>query len=230
MPTFTGLIDLASEDLGGRALECSDDFFASMQNMLKAAKPVFDPHAYTDRGKEMDGWESRRKRVPGYDHCIVQLGCAGRVVGFDIDTSYFLGNHPPYASVDGAYAAKSGMQWRELLPQSPLAPGSQNLFISGDSEPVSHLRLNIFPDGGVARFRAFGHVQADWSRGAIDAEATAHAGAKDWLDLAAITSGGITLAFPVGRFGASFYVRTRDRFSIAEQDLETANSTAIDEI
>jgi allantoicase len=202
---FTGLIDLASEDLGGRALDCSDDFFASMQNMLQVAKPVFDPNAYSDRGKEMDGWESRRKREPGYDHCIVELGCAGRIVGFDIDTSYFLGNHPPYASVEGLLAPKGSdierlkaMPWRELLVQSPLAPGSQNLFISSDGEPVSHLRLNIFPDGGVARFRAYGHAQADWSRGVIDAEALANvpAGmvAKDWVDLAAITSGGISVA------------------------------------
>ena len=103
---FTGLVDLASERLGGRALACSDDFFAEMQNMLKAGKPAFLPEAYTDRGKLMDGWESRRKREPGYDHCIVALGCAGRIIGFDIDTSYFLGNHPPYASVDGLMAPK----------------------------------------------------------------------------------------------------------------------------
>jgi allantoicase len=192
--TFTGLIDLASEDLGGRALTCSDDFFAAMQNMLKASRPVFDPHAYTDRGKEMDGWESRRKRERGNDYCIVQLGCAGRVVGFDIDTSHFLGNHPPYASIEGRYAP-SGESWRELLVQSPLAPGAQNLFVCADAEPVTHLRLQILPDGGVARFRAFGHVLPDWSRAAIDAEALAQPGAaKDWVDLAGITSGGISLA------------------------------------
>jgi allantoicase len=212
--TFTGLIDLASESLGGRALTCSDDFFASMQNMLKAAKAVFDPDAYTDRGKEMDGWESRRKRVPGHDHCIVELGCAGRIAGFDIDTSYFLGNHPPYASIDGLFAPQGSdpeqlarMTWRELLVQSPLAPGSQNLFVSRDAEPVSHLRLNIFPDGGVARFRAYGHVQADWARGAIDAEALAQlpaaASAKAWVDLAAITSGGISLACSDAFYGPS---------------------------
>ena len=119
---FTGLIDLASERLGGRALACSDDFFAPMQNMLRAGKPEFDPNAYSDRGKEMDGWESRRKREPGYDYCIVELGCAGRVCGFDIDTSHFLGNQPPYASVEGLLAPKGtdvtalqSMRWRELL-------------------------------------------------------------------------------------------------------------------
>lgn len=202
---FIGLTDLASERLGGRALACSDDFFASMQNMLKASKPAFDPNAYTDRGKEMDGWESRRKREPGHDYCIIQLGCAGRVVGFDIDTSHFLGNHPPYASVEGVMApvgsdaeSLARMPWRELMPQAPLLPGSQNLFISTDSEPVSHLRLNIFPDGGVARFHAFGHVLPDFSRAQMDSEALAQLPAgtpsADWVDLAALTSGGITVA------------------------------------
>jgi allantoicase len=202
---FPGLVDLANERLGGRALACSDDFFAPMQAMLKAEKPAFDPNAYTDRGKLMDGWESRRKRVPGYDHCIVELGCAGRVVGFDIDTSYFLGNHPPYASVDGLYAPKGtaaltlqDMAWRELLGQSPLMPGAQNVFITSDLEPVSHVRLNIFPDGGVARFRVYGHVTPDWSRARLDAEAAAAvpkgAAASEWLDLAALTSGGMTVA------------------------------------
>ncbi|HTU59216.1 MAG TPA: allantoicase [Polyangiales bacterium] len=205
MASFTGLIDLASEALGGRALACSDDFFAAMQNMLKPGAAVFDPHAYTDRGKEMDGWESRRKREPGYDHCIVELGCAGRVVGFDIDTSHFLGNHPPYASIDGVHAPTGTdveqlrrMPWRELLVQSPLAPGVQNLFVASDAEPVTHLRLNIFPDGGVARFRAYGYARPDWLRGAIDIEAQsrlpASVPASDWVDLAAITSGGISLA------------------------------------
>jgi allantoicase len=205
MAGFPGLIDLASEALGGRALACSDDFFAAMQNMLKASAAAFDPHAYTDRGKEMDGWESRRKRVPGHDHCIIELGCAGLVVGFDIDTSFFLGNHPPYASVEGLFAPKGtdverlqSMAWRELLAQSPLSPGTHNVFVASSDEPVSHLRLNIYPDGGVARFRAYGRAQPDWSRAAIDAEALAQLpasmAASDWVDLAAITSGGISVA------------------------------------
>lgn len=211
---FPGLVDLASQQLGGCALSCSDDFFASMQNMLKPGKALFDPDAYTDRGKEMDGWESRRKREPGYDHCIIELGCAGRVVGFDIDTSHFLGNHPPYASIEGLMAPNGSdvaslkrMPWRELLEQAPLAPGSQNLFIARDGEPVSHLRLNIFPDGGIARFRAYGHVRADWSRGAIDAEAFGHApvgeSATSWVDLAALTSGGMSVACSDAFYGPS---------------------------
>src|SRR5687767_16003444 len=98
-PEFTKLTDLASERLGGRALLASDDFFAEKENLLEPGRGVFVPDKYTDRGKWMDGWESRRKRVPGHDWCIIRLGVPGVVRAADIDTNHFLGNHPPYASL-----------------------------------------------------------------------------------------------------------------------------------
>src|SRR5687767_7702545 len=100
---FANLIDLADEALGGRALECSDDFFASMHQIVKSAPAVFDPNAYTERGKLMDGWESRRKRVRGHDYCIIGLGARGVIRAIDVDTSFFLGNHPPFASIEAAH-------------------------------------------------------------------------------------------------------------------------------
>lgn len=164
--TFTGLVDLASATLGGKALATSDDFFAGMENLLKAGRGVFIEGKYTDRGKWMDGWESRRKRSAGYDYCLIELGAPGWVQGFDIDTNHFLGNHPPYASVEGVWAEPGTrpeqvmqMAFAELLPQVPLRPGSQNLFAAERGEPVTHVRLNIFPDGGVARFRVYGKVR-----------------------------------------------------------------------
>ena len=96
---FTGLIDLASEALGGRAIATNDDFFAGMDNLIKPGRGVFLPDEFTERGKWMDGWESRRKRGPGHDWCILELGVPGHVRAFDIDTNHFLGNHPPFASV-----------------------------------------------------------------------------------------------------------------------------------
>lgn len=99
-PNFTSLIDLASEKLGGKALVCSDDFFAEKENLLKPGRGIFIADKYTDRGKWMDGWESRRKRTEGYDWCIIQLGASGIIRGLDIDTNFFLGNHPPHASVE----------------------------------------------------------------------------------------------------------------------------------
>src|SRR6476660_7345158 len=99
-PAFTQLTDLAAERLGGKVLFATDDFFAEKENLVKPGRGVFIPDKYTDRGKWMDGWESRRKRVPGHDWCIVRLGLPGVVRGVDIDTNHFLGNHPPPASLD----------------------------------------------------------------------------------------------------------------------------------
>src|SRR5688572_27201229 len=102
--SFVGLIDLAAEEMGGAALACSDDFFAGMESLLKPGRGVFLPDEYTDRGKWMDGWESRRKRGPGHDWCIVRLGVRGAIRAIDLDTNHFLGNHPPFASVEGIRA------------------------------------------------------------------------------------------------------------------------------
>src|SRR5258707_8349094 len=99
-PSFTNLTDLAAERLGGKALLCSDDFFAEKENLLIPGRGVFIPDKYTDRGKWMDGWETRRRRTPGYDWCILKLGFPGVVRGVDIDTNFFTGNHPPHASID----------------------------------------------------------------------------------------------------------------------------------
>ena len=97
---FPGLIDLAAERVGGKALVASDEFFAPKENLLKSGRGVFLPGEYTDRGKWMDGWESRRKRTPGHDWCVIRLGMPGAIEALDIDTHHFLGNHPPYASVE----------------------------------------------------------------------------------------------------------------------------------
>jgi allantoicase len=197
--TFNGLVDLASAALGGEALSTNDEFFAGKENLLQPGRGVFKDGLYTDRGKWMDGWESRRKRGPGYDHCVIRLGVPGVVRAFDIDTNHFLGNHPPFASVDGACAVEGEpLEWRPLLRQSALRPGSQNLFTAQDGGLVTHVRLNIFPDGGVARFRVFGEVAPDW-HAAHDALQTEHA--KGLVDLAALVNGGKALACSDSFFG-----------------------------
>ncbi|HMR39282.1 MAG TPA: allantoicase [Ignavibacteria bacterium] len=167
---FAGLTDLASERNGGKALKASDEFFAGKENLLKEGRGIFIPDKFTDRGKWMDGWESRRKRKPGFDWCIIKLGAEGIIKGIDIDTNHFLGNHPPYASVeagritkidpDNKQALSGKIKWMEILPKSPLEPGSQNLFAVTDfyNEKWTHVRLNIYPDGGVARLRVYGEI------------------------------------------------------------------------
>lgn len=181
---FAGLIDLASADLGGRALACSDDFFAGMENLVQPEPAVFDPDAYTERGKLMDGWESRRKRVPGHDWCIVELGVPGRIRGVDIDTSFFMGNHPPYASVEACSAPgdvslehlRTQQEWTQVLAPVPLQRGSHNLQAVTDSARFTHVRLRIFPDGGVARLRIYGDPQPVVTGGVIDLACTLNGG------------------------------------------------------
>lgn len=166
-PAFTKLTDLAAERLGGKTLLCSDDFFAEKENLLKPGRGIFIPDKYTDRGKWMDGWESRRKRTDGHDWCIIQLATSGKIFGVDIDTSHFLGNHPPHASIDACYLSTNddieNADWKEILPKSPLNPGSQNFYEITDHDIYTHLRLHIYPDGGVARLKVYGEVFKNWN-------------------------------------------------------------------
>jgi allantoicase len=208
---FTGLVDLAAAGMGGRALHASDDFFAAAENLLQPGRGVFIEGKFTEQGKWMDGWESRRRRAnpPDHDWCILALGAAGEVVGFDVDTNHFLGNHPPFASIDGVFApgvddlaTLAAAPWVELMPQAPLRPGSQNLFAARPNERVTHVRLNIFPDGGVARLRVFGRISPDWTvpEPPRDAETAKHV-AAELRDLAAVKNGGSALACSDAFFG-----------------------------
>ena len=191
--TPAGLVDLAAERVGGVALLANDEFFAEKENLLKPGRGIFIPDKYTDRGKWMDGWETRRRRVPGHDWCVVQLGLRGIIREVDIDTNHFLGNHPPFASLDALcltnkfpqdIAAVEDLSWTPILPRSPLHPGAQNLFATTSDDAWTHLRLNIIPDGGVARLRVYGRVVPDWSK----------LKPGDLVDLAAIENGGVPLA------------------------------------
>jgi allantoicase len=191
---FAGCIDLAQEKIGGKALIASDEFFAEKENLLKPGRGIFIADKFTDRGKWMDGWETRRKRVAGYDWCIVKLGVAGIIKGVDIDTNHFLGNNPAYASIDAIKlendlsleALANNNNWTEVLPKSLLKPGSQNIFAvaNAGNERWTHIRLNIYPDGGVARLRVFGDVVPDWSRYNPNTS----------IDLAAIENGAYVIA------------------------------------
>jgi allantoicase len=189
-PDFLGLADLASSRVGGRALAASDDFFAPKSNLLKPGPAVFMPGKYTARGKWMDGWESRRKRTPGHDWCVVELGMRGVIRGVDVDTSFFTGNYPSHCSIE-ARDGKSA--WTTILEQVELRGDSHNYFAVTDDRPWTHLRLNIFPDGGVARLRVHGEVVVDWTR---------VAGGRKAVDLAAIWNGGLVLAVSDMHYGA----------------------------
>ncbi|MCA9571748.1 MAG: allantoicase, partial [Myxococcales bacterium] len=125
---YPHLTNLLSGSLGARALACSDDFFASMHNLVEDAPPAFDPDAYYERGKVMDGWESRRKRGPGHDWCILQLGAPGILHAADIETTHFTGNHAPWASLEATFfegspdadTLRDEAEWVEILPSVAL--------------------------------------------------------------------------------------------------------------
>ncbi|AUX24790.1 bifunctional allantoicase/OHCU decarboxylase [Sorangium cellulosum] len=168
-PAFAEALDLASERLGGAVLAASDEFFAPKENLLRASRPVFLEHEYTDRGKWMDGWETRRRRTPGFDWCLVRLGLPGIVRGILVDTAFFRGNYPEHCSIEACAARPDALldpraRWVEIVPRSPLAGDAQNAFAVSCSSRFTHLRLNIYPDGGVARLRVHGDAVPDWRR------------------------------------------------------------------
>jgi allantoicase len=187
---FTEYVDLAAERLGGHVLAANDEFFAPKENLLKAGAPVWIADKYTDVGKWMDGWETRRRRTPGYDWCIVKLGLPGIVHGIVVDTAHFNGNYPEHCELEscavegdpsGNQLAGAATSWSTLLPKSPLAGDTQNRFTVSSPNRVTHLRFKIYPDGGVARLRVHGEVLPAWGKiersgGEIDLAAVAHGG------------------------------------------------------
>lgn len=190
-PAFTQLTDLVSERLGGKVLYATDDFFAEKENLIKPTRGVFITDKYTDRGKWMDGWESRRKRTPGHDWAVIQLATPGKILGFDIDTNFFLGNHPPHASVEAVNITDASSitdwdkaDWKEILPKSHLDAGSQNFYECNSNGIYTHVRLHIYPDGGVARLRVYGEVFKNWDI----------VSAGEIIDLAAAINGGKAIA------------------------------------
>ncbi len=193
---FLDLPDLACEAVGGAALETNDDFFAEKENLLKPHEAVWKEHEYTDRGKWMDGWESRRRRPPlgstggvspdHHDWCIVRLGLPGVIRGIVVDTAFFRGNFPESCAVFATQIddpldllALQRATWTEVLPRAPLRGNHKNAFEVDDRHRYTHVRLEIFPDGGVARLRVHGEVVPNWARlrslgGPVDLAALEH--------------------------------------------------------
>lgn len=164
------MMDVASCELGTKVIFTTDEFFAPASRMLEPSEAVFKDE-YDDNGHWMDGWETRRKRVEGNDFCIIKLGLISSIYEFEIDTSFFRGNYPPAASVKGCFAPEASdeeiinnpenFQWFDLLIQSDLEGHKKQEFKSAFTQQVTHLRVDIYPDGGIARFRAYGFISFD---------------------------------------------------------------------
>lgn len=188
-------LNLADARLGAIALSATDEFFGAKERLLNPAEPEWRAGVYDDHGKWMDGWETRRKREQGFDHCIVQLAAPCTLEALDIDTRYFTGNYPPHASVEACHTPgkpDATTAWSELLAYSGLKGNQPNFFAVNSTRVYTHLKLNIYPDGGVARLRAYGAVHRDWSR----------TSATEVLDLAAALHGGRALICSDEHYGA----------------------------
>jgi allantoicase len=166
--TFTDLTDLASRVLGGGVVAANDEFFAAMDNLINPEPSEYETWSYGPKGKVYDGWETRRRRSPGHDWAIVRLGAPGRIHGVVVDTAHFTGNYPPYISVDAVelpgHPSPADLQaaaWTELIARSPVKGDSRNHFALTPQARYTHVRLNIHPDGGVARLRVHGIAEPD---------------------------------------------------------------------
>jgi len=182
---FRGLADLASRGLGGSVVSANDELFAEKENLIKPEPPAFAQGVFGNKGKVYDGWETRRRREPGHDHAIVRLGVPGVVHGVIVDTAFFRGNYPPEISVEATSmtgypgpAELADATWTPLVPRSAAKGDAANSYPVDDPRRWSHVRLSIYPDGGVARLRVHGEVVADpaFLTGTIDLAAMENGG------------------------------------------------------
>jgi allantoicase len=185
-PELTTLPDLAVRGLGGSVVAANDEAFAERENLIRPETPSYQTYTFGHKGQVYDGWETRRRREPGHDWAIVRLGLPGVVRGVVVDTAFFKGNYPPEVSVEGASVEGyptpdelQGVAWAPLVPRSPVEGDAANRFEADLPWRCSHVRLCIYPDGGVARLRVHGEPVPDprqLTAGTLDLAALEHGG------------------------------------------------------
>ena len=156
------MINLADPRVGSKIIFKTDDFFAAANRILNTDTPVFKDGLFDKHGKWMDGWETRRRRSKGFDYLILKLGKPGKIFDIDIDTTYFNGNQPTHASLEGCFSKSKPSKktkWVSLLGKKKLRPNKNHIFKSKNKSVFNYIRLNIFPDGGVARLRLYGEIE-----------------------------------------------------------------------
>src|SRR5215468_9929042 len=165
---FRNLPDLASRRVGGSVVGASDELFAERENLINPGPPSYSAHTFGHKGQIYDGWETRRRREPGHDFALIRLGLPGVVSGVVVDTAFFKGNFPPEISVEGCAAEGypspgelAAADWMPLVPRAAAAGDTANEFAVHHDQRVTHVRLCIYPDGGVARLRVHGEVVPD---------------------------------------------------------------------
>ncbi|XP_071477967.1 allantoicase-like [Diadema antillarum] len=242
IPSFVELNDLACKKVGGEILFATDDWFAVAENLLQDNDPVWWEGEFTLFGKRMDGWETRRKRIPGHDWCIIKLGIPGVIHGFDVNTRFFTGNFTPRMSIQaaclesdedfpqrssemGSKASEEELEemkklhtedWEELVSMQPLRAGipetCHNYFRVNSAKRWTHLRLNMFPDGGIARLRVYGEAQPRWEG----------IRPNELVDLVAIENGGVCVGYSNAHFCHPRNLITKARSVTMADGWETA--------
>jgi allantoicase len=154
-----GDVDLAAVENGGLVLDCSDMFFGHRHNLIMPGRAA----------NMSDGWETKRRRGPGHDWTIIRLGRPGQIRRLEVDTAWFKGNFPESCELEATSASDlpeenltdSAVEWKSVLPRTRLQAHTRHFFESEilDAGAVSHLRFNIFPDGGVSRLRVYGKLE-----------------------------------------------------------------------
>lgn len=170
--TFSRTTNLASSALNSTILSCSDEYFASASNLLTPTRPIHKPGVFVHTGAWYDGWETRRHNPEPYDWVVIKLGVGSGVIdGVEIDTAYFVGNYAEKAELQGAYvkpgagvdsviAKPEYKGWKTVLPVKECGPSQRHAWRidSANQGPFTHVRLLMYPDGGIARLRLYGHA------------------------------------------------------------------------
>ncbi len=161
---FSDTVNLAEPKFGSRVIYKTDQFFGAANKILNSQKPIFKEGVYDNHGKWMDGWETRRKRKNGHDFLIIKLGRPGKIYNVDIDTSFFSGNQPAQASLQACFSKKNptkNTNWKTILKKKRLCPDQNHNFKIKNHSTFNFIKLNIFPDGGIARLRLNGKVDLE---------------------------------------------------------------------
>ena len=189
------LVNLISPKIGSYGVYANDEFFAPLERMLSETDPIFIPDKYDNHGKWMDGWETRRRRTPGYDWCLIKLGCPGTIKKIEINTKFFTGNYPPYAEIEGIYSdeepGENDENWKTILNKKSIKGDAVNNFNAENENIFNWVKLKIFPDGGVARLRLWGNVFVDWEK----------ISKKQILELSALNNGGKIISYNNAHYG-----------------------------
>ena len=183
------MINLAEPRLGSKVIFKTDDFFAAASRIINPNPPIFKEGVFDKRGKWMDGWETKRRRKKGFDFLIIKLGRPGKIFNVDIDTTHFSGNQPTYASLEARYNKKSA--WIKILDKKKLGPNKNHNFKIKNKTVFEYIKLNIYPDGGVARLKLFGNIDLSFIK----------KNNVNKIDLASITNGTQILACSDEHFG-----------------------------